>query len=100
QPPAPTGSISGKGFGDADANGKKNSGEGFHANVKVYLDANKNGAFDSGESSIVTNSWGVFTFANLAAGTHRMREVVPTNYRLIAPAAGYSDVTLAVGAKL
>jgi SdrD B-like domain len=83
------GSITGTVFSDTNANGKMDSGEKGIAGVKVYIDANKNGMLDSGEVTVTTNSSGVYTFNGLAAGTYRIREVLPSGYRLITPTTGY-----------
>jgi uncharacterized protein (DUF2141 family) len=99
QPAPVTGSIAGNVFGDANANGKLDTGEKGLSGVKVYIDANKNGAIDSGETSIATDSSGNFKF-NLSAGTYRIREVLPVGYAITAPTAGYFDVTLKAGQAL
>jgi predicted outer membrane repeat protein len=93
----PTGSIAGNVFVDANANGKLDTGEKHLAGVKVYIDTNKSGALDSGETSIVIDAAGNFKFANLAAGTYRVREVLPGSYAITAPAIGYFDVALKAG---
>ena len=95
QPPA--GSIAGTVFSDTNANGKLDVGEKGIANVKVYLDANKNGAPDATELSVQTDTAGNFKFANLAAGTYRVREVLPAGNSLVAPVAGFFDLTLLGG---
>ena len=93
-----TASIAGNIFKDTNANGVKDTTETGFSAVKVYIDANKNGVFDTGEVSVTTDSSGNYKFANLAAGTFRVREVLPSGYKLIAPAAGYVDVVVAAKA--
>ena len=46
----------------------------------VYLDDNGNGALDPGEERAITDANGNFSFANLAAGTYTLREVLPTGW--------------------
>ena len=92
-----TSSISGTVFSDANANGKRDAGENALARATVYIDSNKNGQLDSNETKVVTDASGAFKFSNLPAGTYRLREVVPAGKKLIAPAAGYFDVTLTAG---
>ena len=96
QPPA--GSIGGTVFADANANGKLDVGEKGIANIKVYLDANKNGLPDASEVSLLTDASGNFKFTNLPAGTFRVREVLPAGNALIAPVAGFFDIPLVLGA--
>jgi hypothetical protein len=94
----PSGSIAGNVFRDTNANGTKDTGEGGLSGVKVFIDANKNGTLDSGETNVTTDTSGNYKFANLSAGTYRIREVLPSGYALIAPSAGYFDVMLVAGA--
>jgi hypothetical protein len=98
QPPSST--LSGVVFSDTNANGLQNTGELGLANVRVYIDANKNGAFDSGETSVLSNSSGNYKFTALAAGTYRIREVVPPSYKQTAPASGFVDITISAGQTL
>jgi uncharacterized protein (DUF2141 family) len=95
QPPA--GSIAGTVFSDTNANGKLDVGEKGIANLKVYLDTNKNGAPDAAEVSVLTDASGNFKFTNLAPGTYRVREVLPAGNSLVAPVAGFFDLTLLGG---
>jgi protocatechuate 3,4-dioxygenase beta subunit len=88
-------SIAGNVFNDADANSAKNTGESGVANVKIFLDADKDGMLDTGEKTATTDAGGNFKFTGLAAGSYRIREVVPAGYRRTTPSSGYFDVTLA-----
>ena len=91
---AATQSITGTVFNDANKDGKQEAGEAGLAGVKVYIDTGKTGAFVTGDPTATTTSTGAFTFAGLASGTYRVREVLPTGYVQTAPAAGYFDVVL------
>jgi hypothetical protein len=97
-PPPVTGAISGTVYKDLNGDGIKQAGETPLAGVTVYIDANKNGIKDATEKSLVTGTAGTYNFTSLAAGTYRVREVVPTTAKLIAPAAGFYDVTVAAAA--
>jgi hypothetical protein len=97
-PVTATASITGEIYVDANNNGKLDSGEVGLSGVKVYLDINKNGVADSTEPFVTTGTGGTFSFGSLTAGTYRVREVVPTNYKLTSPSAGYYDVTVTTGA--
>ena len=73
-------SISGSKFQDTNGNGIRNPGEAGLARVTIFLDANNNGAFDIGERSTTTDINGNYSFANVAPGTYRVREVLPTGF--------------------
>jgi hypothetical protein len=72
---APTGSISGTVFNDLNGNAAKDAGEPSLSGWRVYIDANRNGAFESSEKSVVTGSSGVYSFSGLTAGKYNVREV-------------------------
>jgi len=95
--PPPPASIAGTVFKDINGNGLRDAGDNGIANVKVYLDTNKNGSPDASETSVLTDASGNFKFINLAPGTYRVREVVPAGNTLVAPAAGFYDLTLIGG---
>ena len=95
-PPA-TASVAGNVFKDLDGDGIKDTGEGALAGVRVYLDADKDGVFDSTEKTVTTDSAGNYKFTGLAAGSVRVRIISPSGYRTTAPSAGYHDVTLTAG---
>ena len=67
------------------------------AGVVVYLDADKDGSDDHGEPAVTTTAAGTYSFPNLAPGTYRIRQVLPTGDTLASPATGYYDVTVAAG---
>jgi len=66
--------------------------------VKVYLDTNKDGSWTRGEPFATTLADGSYALTGLAAGTYKVREVVPTGYVRTAPATNdYYSVTLGSG---
>jgi hypothetical protein len=93
-----SGVISGYAFNDVNANGVNDPGDKRLANVRVYIDANKNGKLDTGEPSTLTDSSGNYAFKGLNAGTFRVAQVLKSGYRRTTPASGFYDVTLASGA--
>jgi len=95
--PPTTGSVAGIVFKDTDGDGSKDTGEVGFVGVRVYIDANKNGIFDSGEKSVTTDSGGNWKFSGLLPGSYRIREVVPASWRQSAPSSGYHSVTIQVG---
>jgi len=50
-----------------------------------------------GERSTVTATDGSYSFKTLAAGSYRVRQVLPAGSRATSPTAGYYDLTLAAG---
>ena len=94
------GTVTGTLFNDINGNGKQDSGEEGIPGQVVFIDKNNNGKLDSGEPSAVTDSSGVYTLTNVPAGKIRVREVVPSGFRLDAPASGAYDETLNAGQTL
>ena len=74
------GRISGKVFYDCNTDGSKGSDESGKPNVTVFLDLNNNGTYDSGEPATTTDANGNFAFSGLAAGTYKVRDVVPNGF--------------------
>jgi hypothetical protein len=91
-------SIAGTLFNDLDGDGVKDSGEGALSNWRVFLDADKDGVFDSTERSVLTNSSGAYTFNGLSAGSYRVREVLPAAAGGDDAVERFFDLTLASGA--
>ncbi|HVJ67330.1 MAG TPA: SdrD B-like domain-containing protein [Caulifigura sp.] len=100
-PPPPSSglaSISGRVWHDADADGSVDVGDNGLANVRVYVDANNNGAFDSTEQSVLTSADGTYTLAGLTAGTYRLRELPPVGFKQVYPSAnGSRSVSVSTG---
>ncbi|MDA1166586.1 MAG: VWA domain-containing protein, partial [Planctomycetota bacterium] len=51
----------------------------------LYLDANRNGVYDEGEPTTVTDEQGAYAFTGLAAGTYAVGEVQQTGWRQTYP---------------
>jgi hypothetical protein len=86
--------IVGTVFNDTGANGRQDVGETGLANVRVFLDLNKDGVWNANEPSTISDSSGAYTFSSVAPGTYRIAQVTPTGYRSTTPAAGFADITL------
>jgi protocatechuate 3,4-dioxygenase beta subunit len=82
-------------FNDLDGDGVRESGEPPMAGVKLFIDANGDGAPSEGERLTLSGDGGFYAFTNLPAGTHRVREVPPTGFSVTLPASGFYDVTVA-----
>ncbi|MEI8380326.1 MAG: SdrD B-like domain-containing protein, partial [Planctomycetota bacterium] len=72
--------IGGTKFQDTNGNGIRNVGEPGLTGVKIYLDTNNNGLFDSGERFTFTGVSGNYSFANVGPGTFIVREVLQTGF--------------------
>jgi len=100
------GCIAGQKFNDLDADGIKESGEYGLQGWDVFLDANNNGEWNTGERKTVTDILGNYSLTSLAKGTYHVREVPqdgwqqtmpPTEFcSPMVPSAAY-DVTLSSG---
>jgi hypothetical protein len=85
------GSISGRLFNDADADGVKDTAEVALAGWRVFIDDDRDGVLDPWETGVVTDAAGNYRFGNLANGNHRIRPVVQSGWRPTNPASGYYD---------
>ena len=77
--------ISGVVFDDANANRSQDTNEPGIAGITVYLDANNNSVFETGEVSRQSASDGSYAFENLADGDYVVRQVVPANSQQTTP---------------
>jgi protocatechuate 3,4-dioxygenase beta subunit len=98
--PVVTGSIAGNVWNDANGSQVRDGGEGNLAGRKMFIDLNKNGVLDANEPTTLTDASGNFKFSNLAAGTYRLREAMPSGWRVSTPSNGFRDVTVAAGANV
>ena len=96
-PGSSAGFITGSVFSDANHNGIEDGGESMIKGVTVYIDANNNGVYDPGEPTAQADISGTYTFPNLAPGTYRVREVVPSGSAETAPIGYGQAVQLAPG---
>lgn len=94
------GTVTGTLFDDLNGNGKQDPGEAGIAGQVVYIDLNNDGFLEAGEPSAITNSSGVYTIANAPAGIFSVSEIVPSGFRVAAPASGAYNVLLNAGQTL
>ena len=92
--------VSGTVFNDANANGKRDAGEGGVPNTDVFLDLNANGNFDAGDRLTQTDANGAYTFAGLLPGNYRVKELVTPPHAVISPTNDLHLVTLTSGQNL
>lgn len=83
------GSISGKKFEDCDADGIFEPGcETGMRGWTIFIDSNGNGTFDAGETSLITNGQGNYTFSDLLPGTYRICEIQVSGWIQTMPGEG------------
>ena len=90
--------ISGTVFNDLNGNKLLDATEKGVSGVRVYIDANKDGVFQSTEANVLTDANGNWSFGNLAAGTYVVRIVLPAGKTLTTPTGGAFTVTVAAAA--
>ena len=100
-----TAEIHGTKWSDLNGDGDRDAAEPGLAGVTIYIDANDDGDLDDGELSTVTvadnagtpaNETGQYAFTGVMAGTHIVREVVPTGYEQTFPLFPPSDFDIEV----
>ncbi|HQY88575.1 MAG TPA: SdrD B-like domain-containing protein, partial [Tepidisphaeraceae bacterium] len=96
-----TGSIKGTVWNDLDHDAVWDSNEVGIANRTVYIDADNDKVFDNGEKTAITNSAGLYTFSQLAAGIYYIRQVLPSGWAQSYPSTNYSQkITLNTGVNI
>ncbi len=95
-----TASISGFLWNDTNANGVVDPGESRTGARDVFLDANRNGKRDAGETLVKSNANGEYTFSKLAAGTHHVSRAFPSGWRMSNAPDGYLTVTVTAGQRV
>jgi secreted trypsin-like serine protease len=94
--PTQTATLGGVLFDDLNKNGTREAGENGLKDWTVYLDANGNGALDTGERTVLTTAAGNYSFADVAQGNIKVgvkmrlgyntaQQVTLTNKALLQP---------------
>lgn len=96
--PFGTAGISGQVFADGNGDGVKGTDAIGLSGWSVYIDANNNSKLDTNEIRAVTDRFGNYNIANLAAGSYKLRVVQQTNWKLTTPAL--LTITLTTGQKV
>jgi len=91
--------IRGVKFNDSNNNGKKDTWESGLSGWTIFLDANTNGALDTGEKSTTTAADGSYSFTELSSGTYTVAEVQQTDWIQTIPnnPNDYYELTLSSG---
>lgn len=97
KPPPATGTISGRIFFDANADGLRGGGEQPIANRYVFIDLNANGLFEPNEPYAITDAVGQYTFTNLKPGFYRIQAHIGPQIRSTAPVGGVYYLNLSAG---
>ena len=85
-------------WSDADGDGNQDSGDLGLSGVRVYIDSNNNGVFDSSEPNAITDVNGLYRIFDLNAANHAVR-IDPATYPsgFVPTTAGLLNVTLTTG---
>ncbi len=92
-PPPPTGGATLRGtvFLDTDRDGVFDTGEAGVAGRTIYLDLNNNVQRESNEPLTTTNANGLYEFTGLAAGTYKIRQVLPSGFTQTTPSNNFGN---------
>ena len=96
--PIPGGQINGTKFQDTNGDGARQADEPGLAGITIFIDANANGVFDTGEQNTITDANGDYLFKDVAPGTYSVREVVPAGW--MQTTLNPADVVMTSGAIL
>ena len=86
------GSIEGRVWNDANANGRFDGNESGLAGWTVYLDTNQNGSRDNGEPQQRTAGTGTYKFEGLSAGTYTVAVQTQDGWEATTPKAPLAAV--------
>ncbi len=67
-------------FEDVNGDGVRQGDEPGLGGVVVFLDGNRNGVLDEGETQTVTDETGAYRFEGLGAGVYQVAEVLPDGF--------------------
>ena len=97
-PPNSSAVICGRAWRDHDADGQRDADDPSLAGVVVFLDINRNGVWDTGDRTTLTDSAGAYVFDGLPAGEYLVGEVAPAGFKLtfpgVAGSTGMHQLTL------
>ncbi|MHC4719326.1 MAG: GEVED domain-containing protein, partial [Planctomycetota bacterium] len=92
------GQIHGRKFHDINGNGTQDGNEPGLGSWKIYIDANENGQWDSGELYNLTDVNGNYALVDLAAGSYTVAEVLQAEWEQTFPGGdGTHTVVLSPG---
>jgi hypothetical protein len=97
------GKISGVKFNDRNSDGILNPGDEALPGWTIFIDANGNGTFDSGEIFTSTDATGSFVFSNLAPGSYRLTRIAKAGWTattasvIVDVSAGLTTTGAAIG---
>ncbi len=92
--------IGGHTYNDINRNSIFDGPDAVLSGVRVYVDVNNDGAWQATEPNDVTNGAGAYSILNVTPGTYKLREVVPSNWDVVLPTAGFHTITPSSGDSL
>jgi subtilisin-like proprotein convertase family protein len=78
---------------DANKDGIFNTGDSLRPGVTIYIDANGNGKFDTGETTAISDSGGRYQFLSRPTGPATLRQIVTPDRVATLPASGSYAIT-------
>ena len=88
-------------FHDFDRDGTRDAGDVGLAGFIVYLDLDNDSVLDTNEQRVISDTNGNYTFANVGAGTYKIRIALQTNYIQTLPANNFGrNATLATSSSV
>lgn len=91
--------ITGTTYLDRNVNRTFDSADEIFPFLQIYADANNDGMLNPGEFRAFSNQFGEYSLS-VPAGTHTIRQTVPTGYRVSAPLDNARVVTISTGATI
>lgn len=86
--------IHGALWNDINANYSQDAEEDSLPGWTIYLDLDNSGSLTDGDTTVVTDSSGSYTFSGLTPGSYRVRSVIQTGWRQSVPTDDYSITLL------
>ncbi|QOV88600.1 SdrD B-like domain-containing protein [Humisphaera borealis] len=97
-PPPVTATITGTLYEDLNANKSRDANEPALSGRTVYLDVDGSGTLTAADKTTTTAAGGSYSFTGLAAGaTYRVKQVIPSGWKLGGPATNLYTVTPTAG---
>ena len=92
--------VSGTVFVHANGNGKREAAEAALRGMRIFVDLDKDGLFDSNEPSVVSDAKGNFSLQSLSAGRYVLRAAGKKGYSATSPRGGGYTLSLKKGQSL
>ncbi|WP_161604708.1 FG-GAP-like repeat-containing protein [Roseiconus nitratireducens] len=92
-----TAQVTGVTYDDTDFSGTRQGFESGLKDIRVYVDDNGNGTFDTGEPFTWSNATGAYAFNNLPDGRHQIRVERPDGFLVTSPSSSSHEIVIENG---